>query len=155
MDVREMVQAHQQIFEAYHRLLSRIHKHSNATQEDPALSKQLFIIDRIQEEIINYRLQKILNQEHPYLPQIHPGKLEREWEHQRSPLSQIVQHFIKLRQQFLNTLNALPSDQWRRSGVHETEGHVTFKELVRRMIDKDRQVLKQLDQLTAHQKLYR
>lgn len=155
MDVREMIQAHQQIFEAYHRLLSRIQHHGSTDREDPALSKQLYLIDRIQEEIINYRLRKILEQEHPYLPQIRLSKLEHEWEHHPTTLSQITQHFIKLRQQLLSTLNALPSDQWRRSGVHETEGHITFKELVRRMIDKDRQVLKQLDQLTAHRKLLR
>ncbi|HQU74087.1 MAG: hypothetical protein KDI06_03715 [Calditrichaeota bacterium] len=110
------------------------------------LTEFLNIQMEIQDEVVNFRLKKIIKEERPYIPQI---RQERLGNGHRPNLGQTAQRFLQQRRELLKLLNSLPREYWDRTGFHETEGHITFREFIRRMVDKDQQVLQQLSQLSG------
>jgi len=103
----------------------------------------------VQEEVVNFRLQKILSEEHPYLPMLNINKLKQNKADKGLGLQQLCEDFLRERRKLLKMLTTLPEDSWARTGVHEVEGHVSFGEVVRRMSAKDQQLIEQLDATLA------
>lgn len=92
----------------------------------------------IQDEVIDYRLKKIIREERPYIPKIrHQGGCVNP----NHTFEQVVQHFLRQRRDLLILLNRLPRESWNRTGLHELEGHVSFRELIRRFKEKDQEIL--------------
>ncbi len=153
MSVQELIQTIEGNFQQYHQLFSRF------ADSDPSFSRGtnkiqelLYTLTNIQEEVVDYRLKKILKEEHPYIPQIRLDEIRMSTHLRHNPsLAEIVHHFLKQRQDLLRLLNSLPAENWERTGVHELEGHITFKEFVRRMAEKDRQIISKLRQVLVPQ----
>lgn len=106
-------------------------------------------VAELQDEVIDFRLKKILNEEHPYLPAIHINKLKQNTIYRQYSLEEICATVLRQQAELLDMLTRLPHSSWLRTGVHESEGHITFQELVNRMVDKNRQNLIQLRRMLA------
>ena len=148
--MRELIESVEGNFHQYSNLLRKIWDNPNLSdmnQHSPHLNELLKTLADIQDEVIDFRLKKIISEEHPYLPQIQIDKLKQNGPHSKQPLRQVVEYFLQQRRSLVKLLNALPEENWERTGVHEVEGHVSFKELVRRMIEKDRKILSELSQV--------
>ncbi len=107
----------------------------------------LSILAAIQEEVVDFRLRKIVTEEHPYLPLININKLKNQQYEKQLSIQQLSERFLQQRRDLIQLLSELPISMWERTGVHEVEGHVTFGELIRRMTVKDREILGQLERL--------
>ncbi len=152
MEVRELIESVEGSFHQYFNLLHKIWEDpvlSKMIQQSTHLKQLLKTLADIQDEVIDFRLKKIISEEHPYLPQIQIDKLKQFGPHSRQPIRQVVENFLQQRRSLLKLLHALPEENWERTGVHEVEGHVSFKELVRRMIEKDKKILSELNQVIA------
>lgn len=144
MEIKELIRIFEENFLEYSRLLRKLNK------ENPREPTSRFLPDseisigqltNLESEIIELRLKKILKEEHPYIPQINLEKLNQNSPFDRLPLMQLCDHFLKQKKEVLKLLYSLPTENWYRTGVHEMEGHVAFKELIRRMVVKDKQIL--------------
>ena len=154
MDVQELLLSIEGSFEQYHQLLSRLDQQNAVTEAEQQLNQLqdlLTTITNLHDEIVEFRLKKILHEEHPYIPQININKLSDRLAAFDAPIDETVEKFLDRRRDLLSMLNRTPSDKWERTGVHEMEGHVSFKEFVRRMVDKDQQVISQLNRLMVEQ----
>jgi hypothetical protein len=152
MDVLSLIGKVKEANQRYSELLSGL----ETTLDSPSLlqlTAYLRWLTEMHDEVIDLRLRKILKEEHPYLPEINtPGSMQYS-PYKNYTLKDITQVFLQYRKDLLNFLYDVPVDAWERSGVHEKEGHVTFKELVRRLIEKDHTAHVQLQQfLTSYEK---
>lgn len=98
----------------------------------------------VEEDVIEYRLKKIIREEHPYLPAIKLEEVQRRYALDDESLSKLVEKFLEQRQELVRLLHSTPAIYWDRTGFHELEGHVTFEEFVRRMVKKDKNNLSYL-----------
>lgn len=137
-------------FQRYSEILYRIGENTNGTdypQHSYQVKDMLCTLADLQSEVINFRLKKILKEENPYLPQIRIKRVRQRNPHQRDSVAQLAQAFLAQRKELLQLLHTLPIGSWERTGVHEVEGHVSFREFVRRMVEKDNQMISDLSQM--------
>lgn len=147
LDARELIKQFETNFRAYYQLLHPL-------QSESPLKEQLekngeffnFLTEQtlVQDEVIEFRLQKILEQEHPYLTSIDPEKLKKTAIQRNRSLNQLISHFLEKRKALLKQLYSLPTEAWKRTAILAEEGRVSFGEIVRRMIEKDQPVLRRL-----------
>ncbi len=121
----------------------------------PPVSRQIVELMRtvaeLQDEVIDFRLKKILNEEHPYLPAIRINKIKQNTLYSHYSFEEVCQTILRQQAELFEMLLRLPAASWLRTGVHESEGHITFQELVNRMVDKNQQNLIQLRRLLEAQ----
>ncbi len=146
MDVKVLIQSIVGNFNQYQSILQKIAPFSNQPQaadtEIFAEINTIFLtLTEIQDEVIEFRLKKILSEQHPYLPVINPQKLNKNKSF--SP-AEIQSLFVKQRSALQQIVESLPRENWERKGLHENEGHITFRELVRRLIEKDQVFIERL-----------
>lgn len=144
MEIKELIILFEENFREFSGLLRRLEENFNGRtpiQLPPDSQISLGQLANLEDEIIELRLKKILKEEHPYIPQINMEEIKSKSPYERLPLPQIRDHFLKQKKELLKLLYSLPSDNWNRTGVHEMEGHVAFKEFIRRMAIKDKQIL--------------
>lgn len=91
----------------------------------------------IEEDILEMRLKKIIDQENPYLPAIRLENLRRLNSSYQLSLLDLMQRYLEQKERILQFINKTPTYNWDRTGVHELEGHVTFEEFIRRIIKND------------------
>lgn len=153
MDVRELIRSLEGNFSQYHQVLQNVPRTTGPALsgiENTQLREIIAVLTDIQEEVVEYRLKKILKEEHPYIPAIKVEKIKQSGHHQQIPLPQLVEMFLAQRKALLQLLHTTPKAIWSRTGVHESEGHISFQEIIRRMAEKDRQVLANLNRLLLH-----
>lgn len=143
MNFLELIRLHEQNFHHYKKLFNQLKK-DNSFQQQGEIKGLLHQLVCIHDEVINYRLIKILSEEHPYIPQIRLNRLSINSHLFAMGTSQIVDHFLNQRMGLLSLIRTLGEDEWCRKGLHEREGHVSFGEFVERMAKKDEDVLKRL-----------
>lgn len=144
MEIKELIDSFEQNFREYVRLLRSLNGDNQTqflTSIIPDSKISLPHLVSLEDEIVELRLKKIIKEEHPYLPQINLDKIRNNSPYERRPLPEICDHFLRQKKELLKLLYSLPPETWERTGVHEMEGHVPFKEFIRRMTVKDRQIL--------------
>lgn len=144
--MKELIQDLESNFRQYDAVLNQIVQ-AIPGENPPAIKELLYSLSSIQDEVVDYRLKKILKEEHPYIPQIQVEKFNEGSYQQPRSLDQLAQNFLSQRRELLKMLYTLPRESWNRTGVHEKEGHISFKELIRRMVEKDREILSKLNQV--------
>jgi uncharacterized damage-inducible protein DinB len=92
------------------------------------------------------RLQRVLAEERPFLPAIHPNPTSHKLD---TPPSELLMQFEAARAKTLALLQDVVEAGWERTAVHETQGEVTFHFLVQLLADHDNE---HLNQFTAIQK---
>lgn len=155
--MKELIQHIEGNFRQYNRLLGE--PQSAPEKVDPSLEDNSLVVElvnrasEIQDEVVDYRLKKILREERPYIPSIRPADFRNASKVRAMSLRSVIRHFLEQRQELVKLLYSLPLDYWERTGVHEKEGHVSFKEFIRRMADKDRDLLEELNKAIARKRL--
>lgn len=95
----------------------------------------------LEDEVLQFRLRKILREENPYLPAIKTEKVVNNFVLNFEDLARLKIAFLGLRRELLELLHNLPIEAWDRTGVHELEGHVPLREFVRRLVEKSNRCL--------------
>ena len=143
MEIKELINIFEQNFIEYSRVLRKVKKNHSDNSipqwHDSEISLEQLAI--LESEIVELRLKKILKEEHPYIPQINLEKLKQNYLYSNLSIIQLCDHYLQQKKEILKLLYSIPVENWDRTGVHEMEGHVAFKELVRRMVVKDKQIL--------------
>ncbi len=147
MDSKDLIQYLEGNFQEYHQLLARVVPEKSDTDFKPGSRLLNDLVERaadIQDEVVDYRLKKILREERPYIPKIFPDRMRFNKSRQNETLAYTVSRFLAQREELVKLLRTLPNEYWERTGVHEQEGHVSFKEFIRRMAEKDETLLNKL-----------
>ncbi len=87
------------------------------------------------------RLQRIVVEERPYLPYLHP---ETRPEPSQIPLAELLTSFNNARSQTLNYLQSLKAGAWQRPAVHETLGETKLRYMVQLLVEHDTEHLNQI-----------
>lgn len=87
------------------------------------------------------RLQKIVAEERPYLPYIHP---ETRPQLNPTPLAELLNTFSTVRNETLAYLQSLNAGAWQRNAVHETLGPTKLRYMVQLLVDHDTEHLNQI-----------
>ncbi|MCB0261840.1 MAG: hypothetical protein R3C41_20200 [Calditrichia bacterium] len=135
MQNRELIQMVENSSRQYSSLLENVHEIEGTIVH--RLTRFLQTLTEIQDEVVDLRLKKILKEEHPYLPMIHVDRIQENTPYRKYSLYEISRTFINQRRELSKFLYNVPEELWKRTGVHENEGHVTFQEFVRRLTEKD------------------
>lgn len=89
------------------------------------------------------RLQRVVNEDKPLLPAIHPNAAAVPITH--FPL--LLAQFEAARTQTVAFLQDLPPGSWQRSAIHETRGPTKLRFLVQMLVDHDTEHLSQLAEI--------
>ncbi|MEM7111301.1 MAG: DinB family protein [Chloroflexota bacterium] len=87
------------------------------------------------------RLHRIVEENNPYLPYLHPNE---DAHTSNSPLADLLAEFETHRNNTISYLNGLSLEDWEKTAVHETEGAAKLPFFVQMIIDHDRDHLSQL-----------
>lgn len=90
------------------------------------------------------RLQRIVTEERPYLPYIHP---DNQPGLSSTPLADLLRSFETARQNTLAYLQGLPPGTWQRPALHETLGETKLRFMVQLLVDHDTEHLNQITQI--------
>jgi uncharacterized damage-inducible protein DinB len=97
------------------------------------------------EELFMERFQMILAMDEPKLSGLNPDRWADERQYLRNDVNGALAAFRKRRDESLDFLAKLPSDAWRRAGVHATRGKFTLEDFVILMTWHDDNHLDQLE----------
>jgi len=86
------------------------------------------------------RLHRVVTEDNPFLPTIHPDNTALP----TTPLPALLNQFEVARTQTLDFLQALSPGSWQRPALHETQGATKFRYLVQMLVDHDTQHLNQI-----------
>jgi hypothetical protein len=135
--VQELIQITEDNFRQYSEILNKV----GETRQPKEL---LFTLVVIMEEIVDYRLMDIIRVDHPYIPRINVEKIKERSPYRNYSITQLAESFLTQQRELLKLLYSLPAESWKKTGVYEKDGHITFKEIVRRMAEKDQQNIVEL-----------
>jgi len=92
------------------------------------------------EERYLIRLHRVVTEDNPFLPTIHPDDTALP----TTPLLALLNQFEAARTQTLDFLQALSPGSWQRPALHETQGATKFRYLIQMLVDHDTQHLNQI-----------
>ena len=101
----------------------------------------------IEREGYAVRIERLLKEDDPLLPDIDGGRLARERDYNNQNIETALEAFSRAREGNIGVLKSLSSDQLQRRGTLETVGPITLSELLRMMRahdDAHRQDIKEL-----------
>lgn len=90
------------------------------------------------------RLQKIVEEERPFLPYLHPETTPHP---PPTSLTELLAAVTSARQDTLNYLQRLKPGDWQRTAVHETIGPTRLRDMVQLLVAHDTEHLNQLAQI--------
>jgi hypothetical protein len=103
----------------------------------------------IEQEGYAVRIEKILDQDHPFLADLDGDKLAAERDYNRQPFDDALLSFVEARENNVRKLRDLSDEQAGRSALFENVGVITLAQLVQMMWEHDRDHLRQLGELCA------
>jgi hypothetical protein len=80
------------------------------------------------------RFQKMISEDNPYLELVDQNRLAYESDYINQDAKSAFQEFKRIRTETVRTLAAVSVEEWSRTGVHQTDGHMTIEQLVNRQI---------------------
>ena len=95
------------------------------------------------------RIQELLTDEQPSLPDIDGGRLAIERDYLRQNSATALQDFEAAREDTLRAISELTAEQWERSGTQEGVGPVTVTRVVEMMLEHDEGHLEELRRLCS------
>lgn len=91
----------------------------------------------IEKEGYTVRIERLLNESEPVLPDIDGGKLARERDYNSEDFESALREFERLRENNIRVLSLLQPESLRRSGTLEGVGAITLKTLAGKMREHD------------------
>ena len=80
------------------------------------------------------RYRRMLTEQNPLLPNVDQDRLAFESDYINQDARNALDEFKWLRSETIQTLQAVPAEDWSRGGTHETDGPMTIEQLVVRQI---------------------
>ena len=114
--------------------------HQRPTPQDWSIADVLAHLTTI-EHLYLARLQKIVAEERPFLPTLHP---ETKPEPDPRSVRELVTAVQGARQQTLTFLHGCKAGDWQRPAVHKTLGETKFRFMVQLLVDHDTEHLNQI-----------
>ena len=103
----------------------------------------------LEREGYSVRIQKLLTDKQPSLPDIDGGRLAIERDYLRQNSATALQDFEAAREDTLRAISELTAEQWERSGTQEGVGPVTVTRVVEMMLEHDEGHLEELRRLCS------
>jgi hypothetical protein len=125
------------ILEALLRVISERDVARRIVTEEFSLGETICHLRDIECEAYAVRIQRILNEDNPTLPDIDGGRLAIEREYNRQDPTDALRKFSAARQSNIDTLSSLQPDQWNRMGELESNGPVSLVQLLEMMREHD------------------
>lgn len=137
-EVHQLICQVEKNFQSFQGALAFFKDHKDDFESERIKNLLSFIgfLKTIEDEVIQYRIFKVINENHPYLPEIDPDEMYRLVNSGNSHLSDLIDNFLKQRKELISALYATPAAAWDRTGVLSNEGHVSLYDLVKRFLDK-------------------
>lgn len=107
------------------------------SENEFSLLEHLCHLRDLEEEAYGVRIQRMLSEDEPFLPDVDGGKLAQERNYQHQELHPALDRFCALRETNIAVLNALAPDQFDRRGEFEFVGHVTLAQLLEKIVEHD------------------
>lgn len=95
------------------------------------------------------RLQRLLSEEHPTLPDLNGGQLALERRYSQQALQPALDDFIRARHANLKLLEKLTANQLARTGYLEPLGEITLGRLLELWVEHDQGHIRELEKLLA------
>lgn len=114
--------------------------HQRPTPDDWSIAEVLQHLITI-EPLYLARLRKIVDEERPYLPCLHP---ETHPHPDQTPLAKLLNTFSAARNETLAYLQSLKAGDWQRNAVHETVGPTKLRHMAQLLVDHDTEHLNQI-----------
>jgi hypothetical protein len=115
--------------------------------KDWAILEHICHLRDIEQEGYTVRIDKILNQDCPFLADLDGDRLAAERDYIHQPFAQAWHAFVAARESNLRRFRDLSDEQMRRSAMFENVGVITLAQLIRMMGEHDREHLQQLGAL--------
>ena len=122
--------------------------HQRPTPEDWSIANVLVHLAVLEQRYLA-RLQKIVVEERPFLPTLHP---ETQPQPDPRPVAELVTAVQNTRQQTLTFLHSLKAGDWQRTAVHETLGATKLRFMVQRLVEHDTEHLNQIIEIQTRLK---
>ena len=107
------------------------------SENEFSLLEHLCHLRDLEEEAYGVRIQRMLSEDGPFLPDVDGGKLAQERNYQHQELQPALDRFCALRETNIALLNSLAPDQFDRRGEFEFVGHVTLAQLLEKIVEHD------------------
>ena len=104
-------------------------------------------LNDIEREGYTIRIEKLLRENHPFMPDVDGNKLAAERDYNRRDLETALHSLTLARRNNVEIIRDLPPDQLNRDGILEGAGTITLETLLRKMLEHDRDHLQQLSDL--------
>ena len=118
------------------------------SDRDFSALEHLCHLNDIEREGYAIRIEKLVHEEQPFLPDIDGAKLAAERDYNIRAWEATLKAFCQAREDNVSTLKELTPDQWNRRGLFEHLGPLTLRELLSMMVDHDREHLRALSDLS-------
>ena len=115
-----------------------------SAQEFSAL-EQVCHLNDLEREGYGARIEKLIHEEQPFLPDFDGGRIAAERDYNNQHLETVLDAFAHSRQSNLRAILRLSPDDLQRSGTLETVGRVTLETLLLKMREHDEGHLQELD----------
>jgi hypothetical protein len=102
-----------------------------------SLVEQAWHLADLEREGFGARIERLLAEDQPFLPDFDGARLARERDYRSRPLAAGVAAFAAARAANLRRLRAVPEEAWTRAGTQEGVGRVTLGDLPRLMLEHD------------------
>ena len=117
-------------------------------QEFSAL-EQVCHLNDLEREGYAVRIERLIQEEHPFLPDFDGDKIARERDYQARPLDAMLDAFSESRRENLRAVNRLSEADFERQGTLEGVGPITLGGLLLKMREHDEAHLRELSDLPA------
>ena len=114
-----------------------------------ALVEQFWHMADLESEAYGVRIERLLAEERPHLPDFDGAKIARERAYKTRDATRGLAAFARARRENLAHLASLTDAQWKRRGTQDDVGEVTLDDVVRMMQDHDREHLAEIAQLLS------
>ena len=118
------------------------------SQEEFSLLEHVCHLRDIEQEGYRVRINKLLNEAQPFLPDMDGDKLARERDYSSQNFNEALSAYACAREDNIRTLRAAPPDLLKRTGLFEGVGVITLERLVVMMYEHDRDHRQELSDLT-------
>lgn len=119
-----------------------------APQEFSALENVCHLND-LEREGYAVRIEKLLGEEQPFLPDFDGGTIAAERDYNQRPLASMLDAFARSRESNLRAVSMLSPDELQRGGTLEEVGPITLESLLLKMREHDEAHLQELSDLRA------
>lgn len=111
--------------------------------------EQICHLSDLEREGYGVRIEKLISEEQPFLPDFDGGKIAAERDYNNQQLEAMLDAFTDAREANLRAIVGLSPADFERGGTLETVGHITLETLLLKMREHDEGHLQELDELRA------